>query len=66
MTPRDWIRTKRPQTLAVVLGERPATFRGWSSRNVIPRDKWPEVMQKYPEIGLNDLLAMESEARDRA
>lgn len=63
MQPRDWIKAKGQKALAVVLGERPATIRGWSSRNVIPRDKWPEVLTKYPEVGLNDLLAMEKASR---
>lgn len=65
MHPRDWIKAKRPQTLAIVLGERYATIRGWSSRNVIPRDKWPEILKAYPEMGLNDLLEMESRARGK-
>ena len=59
MQARDWIRAKSPQTLAVVLKEKHGTIRSWSSRNVIPRDKWPEIMKEYPEVGLNDLLAME-------
>ncbi len=63
MQPKDWIKQKGPQTLGVVLGEKYATIRGWSSRNVIPRDKWPEILQAYPEMGLKDLLSMESAAR---
>lgn len=63
MQAREWIRSKSPQTLAVVLGERYGTIRSWSSRNAIPRDKWPEILKAYPEVGLNDLLAMEEAGR---
>ncbi len=63
MQPKDWIKQKGPKALGIVLGERYATIRGWSSRNVIPRDKWPEILQAYPEMGLNDLLSMEAAAR---
>lgn len=63
MQPHDWIRAKTAKTLSDVLGEKHATIRGWSSRNVIPRDKWPEILKAYPEMGLNDLLSMEKKAR---
>lgn len=63
MQPRDWIMAKGQKALADVLKEKRPTIRGWSSRNVIPRDKWPEVLKAYPEMGLNDLLAMEEASR---
>lgn len=63
MQARDWIKAKGPQTLAVALEEKYGTIRSWSSRNAIPRDKWPDILKAYPEVGLNDLLAMEATAR---
>jgi len=63
MTFHDWIRAKGQKTLAIVLCQKPATIRGWSSRNVIPRDSWPDIMIAYPEIGLNDLLKMEEASK---
>lgn len=63
MQAKDWIRAKTPQTLSVVLGEKYGTIRSWSSRNAIPRDKWPDILTKFPELGLNDLLSMEQASR---
>ena len=63
MQARDWIRAKDPKKLAVVLVEDYGTIRSWSSRNAIPRNKWPDILKAYPELGLNDLLAMEQVAK---
>jgi hypothetical protein len=63
MTFRDWINQKTPKTLALVLNQREGTIRMWSSRNVIPRDVWPDILTAIPEIGLRDLLEMERASR---
>lgn len=60
---RAWIYQKTPKTLGLVLGRREATIRMWSSRNVIPRDVWPDIMRRVPEIGLTDLLSMEAASK---
>lgn len=63
MTFRDWIAQKSPKTLGVVLGQKEGTIRMWASRNVIPRDVWPDIMRRLPEIGLTDLLDMEAASK---
>lgn len=64
MQPRDWIKGKGQINLAQTLKENAGTVRMWSSRNVLPRDKWPEILKAYPEVGLNDLLAMEAVSKN--
>lgn len=58
MTFREWIALKTPQTLHVATGYRDGTIRMWSSRNIIPRGVWPEIMQEGL-ASLGELLAME-------
>lgn len=57
---RDWIDLKTPQTLSVVLGHEVGAIRVWRHRRIIPRNVWPEIMVKFPETGLSDLLKMEA------
>ncbi len=60
---KTWIDQKTPETLNVVLGEKVGTIRVWRHRNVIPRNVWPEIMVKFPEVGLSDLMDWEEAAR---
>jgi len=66
MTFREWIAAKRPKTLGVALGVEHTTIRAWSSRNVIPRTAWPQIMIRYPEVGLRDLMEMEDDSKQGA
>ena len=62
MTFAEWIEAKGPKTLQDVLGEELGTIRVWKHRNIIPRKAWPAILIMMPEVGLNDLLAMEKAA----
>lgn len=62
MTFREWIAIKTPQTLHVATGYRDGTIRMWSSRNIIPRGVWPEIMQEGL-ASLGELLAMEKASK---
>lgn len=57
---RDWIDQKTPQTLHLVLGHEIGAIRVWRHRRIIPRNVWPDIMTKFPEVGLRDLMDMES------
>ena len=63
MTFSDWIDLKTPQTLSVVLKKKEGTIRMWKTRNSIPRDIWPEIMERFAEIGVRDLRDMESASK---
>jgi len=62
---RDWIDLKTPQTLSVVLGVEVGAIRVWRHRRIIPRNVWPEIMERFPEVGLRDLTDMEAVVRPR-
>ena len=63
MTFSDWIDLKTPQTLSVVLKKKEGTIRMWKTRNSIPRDIWPEIMERFAEIGVRDLRDMEAASK---
>lgn len=60
----DFIRAKGLDTICSVCEAQPGTIRSYLSRGWIPRDKWPELLKAFPELGLNDLLAMELAAAE--
>ena len=60
MTFEEFIKSKNTKDFAKSLGVRHATARMWITRNHISRRVWPVILNVYPEIGLNDLLAMEA------
>lgn len=62
MTFREWIAEKTPHYLHDVCGYRDGTIRMWSTRNVIPRGVWPELMAEGL-VSLKELLAMEKASR---
>lgn len=59
MTFYDFIRLKTPQRLASSLAVSESTIYSWATRNDIPRERWPDIMVTFPEVGLRDLLEME-------
>jgi len=59
---RGWINAKTVDTLHIALKTQPGTIRVWRHRNYIPRNIWPRILGKYPEIGLTDLLDWEAVA----
>lgn len=62
----DFIRKKTPEALCAALGTPLGTIYSWSSRGWIPREVWPDILLAYPEIGMRDLLAMETESKREA
>lgn len=38
----------------------PGAVRMWAHRKAIPRPIWPEVLDAYPELSLDDLRALET------
>ncbi len=59
----DFIAAKTPQTLHLVLNVPINTVYGWTHAGFVPRRHWPDILLAFPEVGLNDLLAMESARR---
>jgi hypothetical protein len=47
------------KALADALGKTPVAVRVWKSRNRIPRSAWPDLMAKFPDLTLDQLLASE-------
>lgn len=66
MTFSDWIKTTGEPDIARKMGVAVGTVYSWASRNQIPRAVWPELLVAYRQLGLNDLLAMESASRQDA
>ncbi len=48
-----------PAVVAALVGKRPGAVRAWKFRNSFPRDAWPEIMQAYPDLTLEQLIAIE-------
>lgn len=63
-----FIKAKGFEALANLLGKELGTIYSYASRNRIPRERWPELLIAYPDLGMNDLLEMEkaSPARQQA
>lgn len=67
MTFPEFIEKKTPEALCATLGiPSLGTIYSWKSRGWIPRDVWPDLLLAYPEIGMRDLLAMETESKREA
>jgi hypothetical protein len=47
------------KALADALGKTPVAVRVWKSRNRIPRQAWPDLMARFPDITMDVLLASE-------
>lgn len=56
----EFIRAKGVDAISSILAVPVSTIYSWSHRNSIPRDRWPDLMVAFPEIGLRDLLQMEA------
>jgi hypothetical protein len=50
------------EAVAQKLGIKAGTVAAWKSRNRIPRQVWPEVMDIFPDLTLDDLKATERAA----
>lgn len=61
----DFIKTRGVERIAHVTGADVMTVYQWVSRGRIPRDRWPELMTAYPEVGLPAFQVMEAAAKPR-
>ena len=48
-----------PAAMAAAVGKKPGAVRAWKFRNILPREAWPEIMQAYPDLTLDRLVAIE-------
>jgi len=47
------------QAIADAIGCSPGNVRMWNNRKRIPRRVWPDLIQAFPAITLDDLMALE-------
>lgn len=61
-SPREFIKDRGgPHAMARKLGrEDPRPVAMWSTRNRIPRKAWPDIIDAYPEVTLDELRALEA------
>lgn len=59
MTFNEWIKSKGIKEVSDSLGVPPATTYSWMRRRAIPRSVWPDIVLKFAELGINDLIEME-------
>lgn len=63
MTFNEWIKSKGIKEVSETLGVPPATTYSWMRRRTIPRNAWADIVVKFAELGINDLLAMEKASK---
>lgn len=61
----DFIDAKGQDTICSALAWPPSTIRGFRAFRMIPRKRWPELLHAFPELGMSDLMRMETQARKR-
>lgn len=69
MTFREWIKSVGVDKISETLGFPAATIYSWSRRDDIPQGAWVDIVFKFAEIGLSDLVAMKAasnQAREAA
>lgn len=62
MTFNEWIKSKGIEKVSATLGVPAATTYSWMRRRAIPRSVWPEIVLKFAELGINDLIKMERDS----
>ncbi len=63
----DFIKAKGgPKAVSQATGHGAGAISVWASRNKLPRSAWPELLNAFPDITLDDLLAMEGDAAKAA
>jgi hypothetical protein len=48
--------------VAQATGYQPGAIGLWRHRNRLPRSAWPEILKAFPDVKLDDLLAIEAQA----
>lgn len=61
----DFIKARGAERIAEIADVPINTVRQWVTRRRIPRDRWPELLTAFPEVGLPAFQAMESAAKSR-
>lgn len=46
--------------MARTMGMDPRVVRMWKVRNRLPRKVWPEIIEHFPDVTLDDLRAVEA------
>lgn len=60
-TPSDFIKARGgPNVVAAAIKESPGTVRMWALRRRIPRRVWPELIEAFPEVTLDELKRVET------
>ena len=62
-TASDVIEEKGVGEIARALDVDPAAVRMWKHRRQLPRRHWPELVQKFPDLTLDELRAIEAHSR---
>jgi len=60
VTFNEWIDGRTVAKIAATTNLPVNTIYSWRHRGTIPRNAWPAIILAFAEVGLNDLLAMES------
>lgn len=63
---KDFIEAKGAQIVAEATGRELGAVRVWKTRNRFPRAAWLELAQAFPELDLETLKKLDSEAPARA
>ena len=49
-----------PAAFAAKVNRRPGAVRAWKHRNYFPREAWPEIINAFPDLGLDSLIEIEA------
>ena len=49
-----------PAAFASKVNRRPGAVRAWKHRNYFPREAWPEIINAFPDLGLDSLIKIEA------
>jgi hypothetical protein len=49
-----------PAVVARATGHKPGAVALWRHRNRLPRSAWPEILDAFPDVGLEDLKRIEA------
>lgn len=61
MTPAEFIdENGGPTVIARRTGRRPGAVALWRHRNKIPRSAWPELLDAFPQLTMDDLRCIEA------
>jgi hypothetical protein len=63
VTFNEWIKIRGVDKTASTLSLPAATIYSWMRRGTIPRSAWPDIVLKFAELGINDLLTMEAASK---